>query len=247
MKKLATLLCFALTLYGCSFEPPPSNHSHQHFDVPTIGPDVKMYKTASEENELEGVQVPVPRDCRILNRKGSCVWCSMELLGRYAEIKSLYGITKNPGDGGDPRCQGAANINHVRSFLQSKGIRYEDVLPYGGSDPGRVKGKALLVKACKTERRGAAFAIPGHMLVCVHYDPDTKTVKVIDNADWGLNIQTWSWEKFHRVWDGWVYVLYGDPDIVPNKYTSLPNQIPIKDRNNKQGKYDKDYIPSPNR
>lgn len=45
--------------------------------------------------ELEGVQVPVPRDCRVVNTKGNCVWCSLELLARYAEVKELYNITKN--------------------------------------------------------------------------------------------------------------------------------------------------------
>jgi hypothetical protein len=83
------------------------------------------------------------------------------------------------------------------------------------------------------------------MLNCIHYDPETKVVKVIDNADRSLSVQTWTWEKFHSRWDGWCYIIYGDPDIVPDKYTTIANKIPIIDKNGQQGNYDKRYIPKP--
>lgn len=204
------------------------------------GPNVQLYTYASEPiseaEELKDVEVPIPRNIRILNTKGNCVWCSLEVLAKYAEIKSLYGITKDVRDGGDPRCQGGSSPGPVRSFLNSKGIKYE--MTTSGDE-------SLLVKACKIDRRGAAFGIPGHMLNVIHYDPDTKIIKIIDNADRSLSVQTWSWEKFHRLWDGWAYYIVGEPDIVPDKYEPLANKIPIINRNNPQGDYPKGYIPIP--
>jgi hypothetical protein len=204
------------------------------------GPGVELYTYSSipDEDELKDVEVPVPRDCRILNTKGNCVWCSLELLARYAYMPQLYNITKNVSAGGDPRCQGGSSPSPVRSFLNDKKIKYEMYTD-------REQGEKLLIKACKVERRGAAFAIPGHMLNCIHYDPDTKIIKIIDNADRSLSVQTWSWEKFHRLWAGgdhWVYAIYGEPDRIQDRYLTLADQIPILDRNAPQGKYPKGYI-----
>lgn len=186
-----------------------------------IGPKVVNYTYRSapipEAEELEGLQVPVPRDCRILNTKGNCVWCSLELLARYAEYKELYNITKNVRDGGDPRCQGGSSPSPVRRFLEAEKIKYEMIT---NGD------RSFLEKYCKVQRRGVAFDIPGHMLNLVHYDPETKIIKVIDNADRSLSVQTWSWEKFHRLWGGWAYVIFREPDLIPYKYNPW-RSIPI--------------------
>ena len=94
------------------------------YDTPDLvppGPIKAFYSTAyaPESEELEDVQVPVPRSCRILNTKGNCVWCSLEVAARYAEITSLYNITKNVRDGGDPHCQGGSSPEPVKNFLES--------------------------------------------------------------------------------------------------------------------------------
>lgn len=224
------------------------DYPYINLDVPRptgqeYGPGVELYTSTDiiDSDELKDVQVPVPRDCRILNTKGNCVWCSLELLARFAYMEQLYNITKNVSDGGDPRCQGGSSPEPVRRFLNSKKIKYDMYTD-------KTEGEKLLLKACKIERRGAAFAIPGHMLNCIHYDPDTKIVKVIDNADRSLAVQTWSWDKFYRLWAGsgyWVYAIYGEPDRVQERYSTLADQIPIFDRNSPQGKYPKGYIVIP--
>lgn len=61
----------------------------------------------------------------------------------------------------------------VRSFLDNRiknglKIRYEMITDKRNTD--------FLVKYCKFERRGVAFAIPGHMLTLIHYDPETKVI-----------------------------------------------------------------------
>ncbi len=202
------------------------------------GPNLVAYvygDPQDESEELKDVQVPIPRKDRVINTKGNCVWCSLELAGRYAEIEKLYNITKNPRDGGDPRCQGASSPSPVRRYLEAEKIKYE-MITNGDRN--------FLVQKCKIERRPVAFGIPGHMLTLVHYDPDTKIVKVIDNADHSLSVQTWSWDKFHKLWDGWSYVIYGEPDIIPYKYFPA-RKLPIIDMNNPQQKYPEDYIPYP--
>lgn len=202
-------------------------------DEPVIGPGVEIYETEylDEDKELEGVQVPIPRKDRIFNTKGNCVWCSLETLGRYAGNIPVLNITKNVRDGGDPRCQGGSSPSPVRSFLDAKKIKYEMITDRRRTD--------FLVKYCKVERRGVAFDIPGHMLTLVHYDPDTKIVKVIDNADRTLSVQTWTWEKFHRIWGGWAYVIFGEPDLIPYKYFTW-RDIPIEGQ-----EHSREYFPLP--
>lgn len=200
-----------------------------------IGPGVRTYFYAHqipEEQELEGLQVPVPRDCRIINTKGNCVWCSLELAGRYQGMTELHNITKNVRDGGDPRCQGGSSPSPVRSFLEDENIKYEMIT---NGD------KNFLIKYCKGQRRPVCFDVPGHMLNLVHYDPDTKLVKVIDNADHSLSVQTWSWEKFHSRWGGWAYVVFGEPDLLPYKYNTW-RLIPIIGG---EDKYHEDFLPIP--
>lgn len=236
MKRIILLLAALLSpsvVMAQEFEP---------YKPQIIGPGVQVYTYTetplSEEEELKDIQVPVPRKDRVINTKGNCVWCSLELLGRFAEIKQLYNITLNPRNGGDPACQGGSWDGPVRAFLNKRKIRYEMVTDRRRTD--------FLVRGCKIERRGVAFDIPGHMLTLVHYDPDTKIIKVIDNADRSLSVQTWSWEKFHRLWAGWAYIIYAEPDIIPYKYVSLANRIPIKHRNGTPATpLDKHYIPMP--
>ncbi len=97
------------------------------------------------------------------------------------------------------------------------------------------------------EGRGCLFGIPGHAMVLVHYDDEKKVVKYVNNSNSKLPVQTWTLDQFNQKWDTWVIVIYADPDVIPQKVLrlDLPNQIPIIDRNNPQGKYPKNYIPIP--
>jgi hypothetical protein len=206
-----------------------------------IGPGLQVYTYTNapvpEEIELKDVQVPIPRSMRVLNTKGCCVWSSAEVLAYYAELKALYGITKDVRDGGDRYTQGGASSGNVKYFFAQKKIKYEMIVDKSNT--------AFLVRGCKIERRGVAFGIRGHMLNLVHYDPETKIVKVIDNADRSLSVQTWTWEKFHNVWSGWAYIIYAEPDIIPFKYVTLPNWFPIVNRNEPPFEFSNKYILSP--
>jgi hypothetical protein len=103
----------------------------------------------------------------------------------------------------------------------------------------------VLIKKAMAEGRGCLFGVPGHAMVLIHYDEEKNIVKWVDNSDRSLRVQTMSIEKFNGRWQGWILVLYAEPDVIPYKILKLANQIPIVDHNNPQGQYPKDYVPRP--
>jgi hypothetical protein len=52
-------------------------------------------------------------------------------------------------------------------------------------------------------------------------------------------------KEFNKYWDGWVLAIQADNDIVPLKYQNFKIDVPVIDRNNKQGVYSKEYIIQP--
>jgi len=177
---------------------------------------------------LDDVQVPIPFKDRVPNRTGiQCVWSSAETLARYAECKKLYDITLNDN------YKSYAGPASLKAMLEKYNVKYEMTV--------NKKDRSLLIKGCKIERRGVAFDIPGHVMVLVHYDEKEGIVKYINNSDKELKVRTWSMEEFNRRWDGWAFIIYADKDIVSKKYNKIPDII-IKDRNNNQGDYQKNYV-----
>lgn len=183
------------------------------------------------DEDLSNVMVPIPMKDRVYNKTGiQCVWASTECLGRYAEEPKLINMTN------DSECQGYASPNSLFNKLKKMNVKFEQTT--SRSD------RSLIIKAVVKERRGCLFAVPGHAMVLVHYDEEKGIVKYINNSDRSLKIRTWTIKEFNQRWDGWICVIYGDKDIVPKKYTkSYP--IPIIDRNEKQGNYERGYILQP--
>lgn len=189
-------------------------------------------------DELENVQCPIPMNCRVRNYTGiQCVFSSLECLARWAEIKELLEpepLTSRSG------CKSYSGPIDAAEKLNNYGVKFENIY--------RDKGSALiLLKKAMSDGRGALMDVPGHAIVICHYDEKEKIVKIIDNSDRSLRIQTWSMEKFNRLWGGWILVIYGKKDLFPAKARvgDLINQIPIIDRNNPQGVYPPNYIPKP--
>ena len=191
-----------------------------------------------EEKELEGVQCPIPMKDRVKNYTGiQCVFASLECLGRWAECKQLLEpepLTSRPG------CKSYSGPSDAAAKLKKYGVKFEH--SYNDRPAG-----IRLIKKAMAEGRGTLWGVPGHAMVLCHYDEEKDVVKWIDNSDRSLRIQTTTVAKFNQRWDGWVIVIYADPDVVPQKAMriNLPNQIPIIDRNGPQGKYPRDYIPVP--
>ena len=190
-----------------------------------------------EEDELEGVQCPIPMKCRVKNYTGTqCVFSSLECLARWAEIKELLEpepITSRSG------CRSYSGPTDAAKKIAAFGVRFENEY--------KDKSKAIkLLKRAMADGRGALMDIPGHAIVICHYDEKAGLVKIIDNSDRSLRIQTWSVDKFKKLWGGWIMVIYNKNDPFPYKSkNNLPNELPIIDRNNPQGNYEKNYIPLP--
>jgi hypothetical protein len=145
-----------------------------------------------------------------------CVWCSCELLGRYAEEPKLINLTD------DPECKVTAARRSCARKLNKIKVKFVQTT-------NRAEGRAMLRKAVTQERRGALFGVPGHAMNCVHYDEEKGVFKYINNSDRTLKVRTWTMSEFERRWDEWVLVIYADNDIIPQKYQKQL-LIPIIDR-----------------
>lgn len=216
---------------------------HDRSVLPVWHPDyqtaraVTFYGDDPDDKELDGVQCPIPMKDRVKNyTQIQCVFSSLECLGRWADCKQLV----SPPITSRPDCKGFSGPNDASTKLRRLGVKFEM------SYRDRAKGVALIKKAM-ADGRGALWGVPGHAMVLCHYDEERQHVKYINNSNYKLPVQTMSMGEFNRRWDTWVIVIYAEPDIIPEKLgrLDLPNQIPIIDRNNPQGKYQKDYIPRP--
>jgi len=221
-----------ISLVSLGFSPP---------EIPVWHPDYTTKYTATydskgpEEKNLGDIQCPIPMKDRVRNYTGiQCVYSSLEMLGRWAEEPKLM----NPPLTSRKECKGYSSPIRASQVLRSLGVKFENV-------SGNRAAGIRLIKKAMAERRGALFGVPGHAMVLVHYDEKKDVVKWVDNSDRRLRVQTMTVRRFKQRWDSWVMVIYADNDIIPAKFGNLANKIPIKDRNNPQGKYPRYYIPMP--
>ena len=192
---------------------------------------IVSYDGAIDE-DLSDLMVPIPMRDRVFNRTGiQCVWASTEALGRYAEEPKIINLTD------DPDCKSYAGPASYSRKMKERGVKYR--MTYDVND------RSLIVKSVVQERRGCMFCVPGHAMVLVHYDEKKGIVKYFNNSDRSLAIRTWTMAEFNKRFEGWVTVIYADNDIITQKYAPKIPKLPIIDRNNQQGIYDKEYILQP--
>lgn len=202
------------------------------------------YTYQGEEEDIKGLQCPIPMSCRVKNGTGiQCVWSSIEMLGRWAEEPKLT----NPPLTSRSDCKSYSSPSLAATRLNTLKVKFEQ------SYKSKTEGVQLLKKAM-AEGRGCLWGVPGHAMVIVHYNEEQDKMCWVDNSDRSLKVQKTTIAGFNKRWDSWILVIYADNDIIPNKMKndpiirpSLPRLIPIVDRNNPQGVYPKDYIPLPDR
>jgi hypothetical protein len=230
MKKLIILL-FSILFFFVNLS--SEQNTKQYPDPnkePFINP-VKSYEGVVDE-DLSGVMVPIQVKDRVYNKTGvQCVWSTIETLGKFAEESKLKNLTESPD------CKSFANPNSTSKKLNQIKVKFYQT--------NNKNDRSLIVKSVVNERRGCLFAVPGHAMTLVHYDEKKQIVKYINNSDKDLKIRTWTMNEFNKYWDGWILVIYADKDIVPLKYNDFKINIPVIDRNNKQGEYLKEYIIQP--
>lgn len=227
------IFCTALAAVGVTptAENPVHRYEHLYPAQPPAIQDFNPIATYEGEpdEDLADVMVPIPMKDRVFNKTGiQCVWCSLETIGRYAEEPKLIGMTELPD------CKSYSSPSSAARKLRELNVKFEQTT--SRSD------RSLIIKSVVKERRGCLFAVPGHAMTLVHYDEEKGVVKYINNSDRTLAIRTWTMEEFNRRWDGWICVIYADNDIIPQKYAPPIPELPIRDQNNPQGEYPKDYI-----
>ncbi len=167
------------------------------------------------EPDCVGVQVPIPKACRVYNKSGSqCVWCSIECLCRYHGIKDVFE--------GDSRitkhytwATGPGEVSRVLTSRYST-LKWRQI-------QNRSQMKAFIKEYVSEKKFGVGIGIPGHMLNLVHYDEAAGIVKVIDNGGpKALQIQDWSMDKFNRLADGWVLTVFPPGHTEPPTADFLP-------------------------
>lgn len=191
----AWMISFVLLLNTPQIETPPAiipPQQPQHLQQP---PPIPV------EPDCIGVQVQIPKNCRVPNRSGSqCVWCSIECLCRFHGLKEVYEgehrITKHYTWGTGP--------GEVQRVLNTKypTVKWKQI-------QSRSQMKSFIKKYVTEKKFGVGLGIPGHMLNLVHYDEEKGIVKIIDNGgSKALQVQDWTMEKFNRLADGWVLTIF---------------------------------------
>jgi hypothetical protein len=226
MSAFAQMPPFPLNLY-----PNPNNKQFPNVYLAVDTNPIVAYEGQIDE-DLSDLMVQIPMRDRVFNRTGiQCVWASTEALGRYAEEPKLINLTD------DPECKSYAGPASYSRKMRERNIKYIMT--------NDINDRTLIIRSVVKERRGCMFCVPGHAMVMVHYDEKKGIVKYFNNSDRSLAIRTWTMAEFNKRFEGWVAVIYADNDIITQKYAPKIPTLPIIDRNNQQGIYDKEYILQP--
>jgi hypothetical protein len=203
-KVCVLLSVFAMSLMGvfamkgspCGYVPPLSPIVQSPI-VPPPKPQPPLPPAQPTDPELIGLQVPVPKSIRIYNNSGSqCVWCTAQMLGTFHNVKGVFGLTDQY-----KHATGPSEFNRV---MTARHVKFKQV---AGRDLD------FLDEWVTNKKMGCGIGINNtHVIMVVNFERGKK-IKVIDNSDRTLRVQTWSWDKFMRNFTGWVFVIL--PDDTP--------------------------------
>lgn len=157
-------------------------------------PQIPLPPAQPTDPELIGLQVPIPKDMRIYNKSGSqCVWCTAQMLGAYHNVKGVVGLTDQY-----KHATGPGEFNRV---MTARHVKFK-----------QVTGRDLdfLEEWVTKKKFGCGIGVNNTHAILVCDFQRGKQVKVIDNSDRTLKVQTWTWEKFQRNFTGWVFVILPD-------------------------------------
>ncbi len=182
---------------------PPSSDTHQQIIQQQLTPLPSIGSYPSHPSfppnhlidfELIGLQVPVPKNIRIYNKTGSqCVWCTAQMLGTYHNVKGAEGLTDQY-----KHATGPGEFNKV---MTARNIKFKQVT---GHDLD------FLEEWVTKKKMGCGIGVNNTHVILVCDFQRGKQVKIIDNSDRTLKVQTWTWDKFMRNFTGWVFVILPD-------------------------------------
>lgn len=194
MPRIACFLTIFLTTFailGSQAEPP--KESFPIYPQRNVVSDIPILHIPAPVRP--DIQVDIKKENRIYNKTGSqCGWCSLETLGRHLGIEALYDLTDKQ--------KGLINSSNGPRELNRRNVKF--ILQRMGN-----KDVSIFRKYVREKQYGAAIGLRGtHMIVLCHFDEEKKIVKVIDNAgSKALKVQTWTMQRFLRLWDGTTYVV----------------------------------------
>lgn len=161
--------------------------------MPESKPQIPSPPTPTDP-ELIGLHVPLPKELRIYNKSGSqCVWCTAQMLGTLNHSAGVAGLTDQY-----KHATGPGEFNRV---MTSRKVKFK-----------QVTGRDLdFIEEWVTKKHmGVGIGINNsHCILVCHFERG-KQVKIIDNSDRQLRVQTWTWDRFTRAFTGWVFVILPD-------------------------------------
>lgn len=200
-KYLWVVVPFVLTLiFICTCKPVTVTYY-----TPTVEflPPLPQHVKEAIDPELVGVQVPIPKSMRVYNESNNqCVWCTLESLGMFNKSKGTAGLTTQYKYSTGPK--------EVAMVLDRRHARFIQIVTPEDKD----SAYNFLEEWVTKKKMGCGIALyPNctHMVTIIDFRRG-KSVKIIDNADPDLKIQTWSWEKFTTDFYGWVIVVLPDSE-----------------------------------
>ena len=171
-----------------------------------------MILAAAARGEGPSIGLPDAQLLRFRNSDGSCVQCTIGMLGVSQNCPAAEFLLWDSRYG--PRVRGASNTDRVRAYCQRRGIRAWQVT---GDDT-----IAWIRWACLTGRGAAVTFYKNHMVLAAGFDPRTGTYWVIDN-----NAPTrrtpYSEREFvrlHAMGGRWAVVLDYPPPLPPPVYVN---------------------------
>ncbi len=194
--QVAWMLVFGLVLsskLSGKKELPPTQPPQPPIVQSPPAPPVPQEKPRPIDPELVDVQVPIPKEMRVYNKSGmQCVWSTIEMLSKYNNIPKGKDITLTHKNATGPR--------EVKYVLESRGIKFKQTIR---------KDEDMLEEYVTKRKLGVGVGVNhgSHMILVCHFDKVNKIVKVIDNSDRQLRIQTWTLDQFRQKWSDWVLVI----------------------------------------
>lgn len=148
--------------------------------------------------ELVDLHVPIPKDMRVYNKSGGqCVYCTTETLGNFHKVKGTQGLTKSYTSPSSPSA--------LQDILNKRNVKYKMTI---------VRDLNFIEEWVTKNKMGVGIRIETgestkHVITVIHFIRNQE-VKIIDNSDPQLRIQTWTWDKFQSKYMNWAFVILPD-------------------------------------
>lgn len=200
-KYLLVIVPFILTLIlVCTFNPVPVTY---YTPTAEFLPPLPKHIEKAIEADVIGIQVPIPCAMRVYNSSGhQCVWCTLESLGMYNKSQGTSALTT--------QYKNTTGANEVALVLGRRHVKFLQTI---NAQDKKATYKFLEEWVTKNKKGCGIALYPEctHMVTIVDFQRG-KSVKIIDNGDEALRVQTWSWEQFERDYYGWAIVILPDPE-----------------------------------